>query len=66
MTVADLIKYLQKQPQNLPVVFSVGDQQAMAQLDCLGIEDMCYPDRDGFIADERPFAKTRPCLVLGF
>lgn len=54
MTVADLIKFLKKQPQNLPVAISMYSEQCMLNTNEIQIEEFCEPRPDGWIQNKRP------------
>lgn len=64
MTVAELIKILKKQPQDLPVCYMCCSEQMLLKPDDVVIEDLCEPRPDGWVANKRPDKPTQKYLVL--
>lgn len=64
MTVADLIRFLQDQPQDLLVAFHVCSEQCLLEADDIHIKEKCEPRPDGWIHDERPDKPTRKYLIF--
>jgi hypothetical protein len=59
MVVADLIEYLLKQPQDLPVAFRCYSEQLLLDFVDIDIEELCEPRADGWIENKRP---DKPCV----
>jgi hypothetical protein len=53
VTVADLIRFLQAQPQDLPVAFKLYSEQKLLELKYISQEEACLPRPDGWIQDKR-------------
>lgn len=64
MTVADLIAYLQTQPQDLLVAYQCCSEQAVLVVEEISIVDLCEPRPDGWIQCARPDMPTRRYLLL--
>lgn len=64
MTVADLIAYLQTQPQELAVAYRCYSEQVLLQASEISISHLCEPRPDGWIQNARPDMKTRPYLMF--
>jgi len=64
MTVAELIEFLQKQPQNLQVAYRCCSEQVLLDADEITVKDMCEPRPDGWIHDKRPDKPTQTYLLL--
>lgn len=64
MTVADLIEFLQRQPQNLQVAYRCYSEQVLLEADEIQIAEKCEPREDGWIQDERPDKQTQTYLLL--
>lgn len=54
MTVAELIAFLQTQPQDLPVAFRCYSEAVVLDADKIKIEEACEPWADGWIQNRRP------------
>jgi len=64
MTVADLIAFLQRQPQDLPVAYSSCSEQVLLQVHEIEIVDLCKPRPDGWIQNKRPDMPTQQYLLF--
>lgn len=64
MTVADLIAYLQTQPQEIAVAYRRFSEQVLLQASEIMIAHECEPRPDGWIQNARPDMKTRPYLMF--
>jgi hypothetical protein len=64
MTVADLIKFLQKKPQHLQVAYKRYSEQCLLEAQDIDIEDLCEPRPDGWIENARPDKPKQSYLIL--
>lgn len=64
MTVAELIELLQKQPQELLVVYEKHSEQRLLNADEIKIVELCEPRPDGWVQDKRPDMPHRTYLLL--
>ncbi len=64
MTVAELIAYLQKQPQDLPVAYCVYSEQELLREEHIRIVEACYPRPDGWVQDARPDMPKQKYLLF--
>ncbi len=64
MLVKDLIKYLQKQPQDIMVAYCCYSEQCLLELDDIRVKELCKVRVDGWIQDERPDKETESYLVF--
>jgi hypothetical protein len=64
MKVADLIEFLQKQPQDLEVAIEMYSEQCLLDAAEIEIKDLCEPRQDGWIQNKRPDMPTRTYLVF--
>lgn len=64
MTVAELIAFLQTQPQDLPVVYQLYSEQALLKADDIHIERLCEPRPDGWVHHARQDKPLQSYLVL--
>ena len=64
MTVAELIKFLKKQPQNLKVAYRRFSEQCLLESEDILIEELCEPRDDGWIQDLRPDKNTEKYIVF--
>lgn len=53
-TVKDLIEYLSKFDQSLPVAYQVFSESCLLELEDIKIEELCEHRPDGWVADKRP------------
>ena len=66
MIVAELIAYLQTQPQELQVAYRCYSEQALLEADQIEIVEKCPPRPDGWIHDKRPDIPTQTYLLLDY
>ena len=64
MSVAELIAFLQTQPQHLPVVFLLFSEQRLLEPKDICIEDACLPRDDGWVQNARPDMPTQTYLMF--
>ena len=64
MTVAELIEFLRKQPQDLLVASEMYSERRLLDPDDITIEDLCEPRPDGWVQNRRPDMPTRRYLVF--
>lgn len=64
MTVAELIAFLQAQPQDLQVAYRCFSEQALLEAESIVIAEMCPPRPDGWIENKRPDKPTQAYLLL--
>lgn len=64
MTVADLIEFLQKQPQDLLVAYQLFSEQCLLDPDKIMIKELCRPRADGWIQNKRADMPTRQYLLF--
>lgn len=64
MTVAQLIKFLKKQPQDLKVAYKCYSEQCLMEEDDIQIKELCHPRDDGWIQDRRPDMETEQYLLF--
>ena len=64
MNVAELVEFLQEQPQDLPVVFSCCSEQRVLEKEMISIEELCLARPDGWVQNKRPDMLTVEYLVL--
>ena len=64
MTVAELIAFLQTQPQYLPVAYRCCSEQALLESDDIRIKEACMPRNDGWVQDKRPDKETQTYLLF--
>lgn len=64
MTVAELISYLQKQPQDLQVAYRFFSEQLLLEASEIEIAEKCRPRPDGWIQDKRRDMPTQTYLLL--
>jgi hypothetical protein len=64
MTVAELIAYLQTQPQDLLVAYRMYSEQVLLEEGNVFIGTFCQPRNDGWVPDARPDKPTQRYLVL--
>ena len=62
MTVAELIEFLQKQPQDLLVAYQRYSEQCL--LEEIEVRELCEPRPDGWVQDKRQDMPTRMYLVF--
>ena len=64
MTVADLIAYLQTQPQEMQVAYDRYSEHVLLKKEDIRQMVACDPRMDGWIQDERPDMPTRMYLMF--
>jgi hypothetical protein len=64
MTVAELITFLQTQPQDLPVAYRRCSEQVLLQADEIEVADLCKPRPDGWIQNNRKDMPTQQYLLF--
>lgn len=64
MTVADLIEFLQKQPQDLPVAIEMYSEQCLLEAEEIKVKELCEPREDGWIHDKRADKPSRLYLLF--
>ena len=64
MTVAELIKFLKKQPPQLQVAYRCCSEQCLLEEKDIEIQELCKARPDGWIQNKRPDMGTETYLVL--
>lgn len=64
MTVAELIAFLQTQPQDLLVAYYIHSEQKLMELEDIHIDVCCVARPDGWIQDQRPDKPSVPYLMF--
>jgi len=64
MTVAELIVYLQGQPQDLLVAYSLFSEQCLLEQSVISVQEFCEPRPDGWVQKKRPDLPSRPYLLF--
>lgn len=64
MTVAELIAFLQTQPQELQVAYGLYSEQCLLELEDINIVEACEPRNDGWIQNKRPDKPTQRYLMF--
>ena len=64
MTVAELIAFLQKQPQDMQCAYLIFSEQAILDAELIKVIEACEPRPDGWIQDKRPDKPTRTYLMF--
>ena len=64
MKVSELISFLEKQPADLTVVYTLYSEQCVLEADDIVIETMCAPRADGWVQDLRPDMPSQTYLVF--
>jgi hypothetical protein len=54
MTVAELILFLQTQPQDLPVAFELYSEQCLLKAEDITVQELGLPRNDKWVHDKRP------------
>ena len=63
-TVADLIEFLQKHPQDLPVAIKMYSETSLLEFDSIKVKELCEARPDGWVQNKRPDMPTRMYLVF--
>ena len=64
MNVAELIAFLQTQPQDLPVAFKCYSEAAILEASEIGIVEACDARPDGWVENRRPDKPAIKYLML--
>jgi hypothetical protein len=64
MTVAELIAFLETQPQDLPVAYRIHSEQCLLEAGDIGVEHLQHARPDGWVHHARPDAQSVPYLVF--
>ena len=64
MTVAELIEFLKKQPQDLRVAFKIYSEQCLLDEESITIESHCPARSDGWIQNMRPDIEHESYLMF--
>lgn len=64
MTVADLIAFLQKYPQDMPVAYEKYSETCLLELDTIRVEELCEARPDGWVQNKRPDIPSIAYLVF--
>jgi hypothetical protein len=64
MTVKDLIKFLEAQPQDILVAFKLFSEQRLLELRDIEIVEACEPRPDGWVQRKRPDMPKQTYLLL--
>lgn len=64
MTVAELIAYLQTQPQEAQVAYKRFSEQCLLSSEDIEVMEACAPRPDGWIQDKRPDKPAQTYLLL--
>jgi hypothetical protein len=64
MTVAELIKFLQTQPQDLQVAYAIYSEYCLMETADIQIQKHCEPRPDGWIQQSRPDMRTKSYLMF--
>ncbi len=63
-TVAELIKFLEDQPQDLVVAYRLHSEQCILDIEQIEVDELCEPRSDGWIQNNRPDLPQRTYLVF--
>ncbi len=64
LTVSELIEFLKKQPQNLPVAYQRFSEQCLLEKHQIKIVELSHPRPDGWVEDPRPDKPSKKYLLL--
>jgi hypothetical protein len=64
MTIAELIEFLKKHPQDLLVAYQMYSEQCLLREENIGIADLCQPRPDGWVQSKRPDMPTQKYLLF--
>ena len=64
MTVAELIAFLQTQPQELQVAYRCYSEQCVLEANEIRISEECEPRADGWVQNKRSDMPTQTYLLL--
>lgn len=64
MTVSELIKFLQEQPQDIQVVYRCYSEQVLLESEDVSVVELCKQRPDGLVQNPRPDMPTKSYLML--
>lgn len=64
MNVAELIAYLQTQPQDMQVAYDCHSEHCLLEANDIQLIEACEPRLDGWVQRKRPDKTTRTYLML--
>lgn len=64
MTVAELIKLLENQPQDLQVAFKIYSEKKLLEPSEISVVELCEPRSDGWIQNRRPDLPKQKYLLF--
>ena len=64
MTVAQLIVFLQAQPQHLQVIYQIYSGQCLLEAKDIAIKELCFPRDDGWVENKRPDKPSQAYLCF--
>jgi len=64
MNVAELIKFLQQQPQDALVAYEIYSEQALLPVDGIKTVELCAPREDGWIQNKRPDKEAQTYVLF--
>ena len=64
MNVGELIKFLKKQPKDLPVAIRTCSEQLLLEASDIQIAELCEPRPDGWIQGKRPDKPSKKYLLF--
>ena len=64
MTVAELIAFLQTQPQDLQVCYGLYSEQCLLKVEDIAVEELGMPRPDGWVHHKRPDRPSQKYLCL--
>ena len=64
MTVSDLIEFLQKQPQDLPVAYQIYSENCLLEVDQILVVELGPTRADGWVANKRSNAPSQTYLLF--
>lgn len=64
MTVAELIAFLQKQPQDVQVVYGLYSEQCLLLERSISVQELGLPRADGWVPDKRPDQPSQKYLYF--
>lgn len=64
MTVREFIEYLQQQPQDIQVAYSIYSEQVLLEVKEIEIVEGCQPRNDRWVQNKRPDMPSQQYLLL--
>lgn len=64
MTTADLIKFLQTQPQDAVIAYALYSECTTMSIESISVEELCLPRPDGWIQNKRPDQPSQLYIVF--